>query len=75
MTDLFTPLALGSLQLPNRVWMAPLTRCRATADHVPTALMAEYYAQRASAGLVISECAMVLPHTSSFATEPGIYSA
>jgi N-ethylmaleimide reductase len=75
MTDLFTPLALGSLLLPNRVLMAPLTRCRATADHVPTALMAEYYAQRASAGLVISECTMVLPHTSSFATEPGIYSA
>lgn len=51
-----------------------LTRCRATADHGPTALMAEHYAQRASAGLVISECTMVLPHTSSFATEPGIYS-
>ena len=75
MTDLFSPLALGSLQLPNRVWMAPLTRCRATAEHVPTALMAEHYAQRASAGLVISECTMVLPQTSSFATEPGIYNA
>ncbi len=75
MTDLFTPLAMGSLLLPNRVLMAPLTRCRATGDHVPTALMAEYYAQRASAGLVITECAMVMPDTSSFATEPGIYSA
>ena len=73
MTDLFTPLALGSLVLPNRVWMAPLTRCRATADHVPTALMAEYYAQRASAGLVITECTMVQPDTSSFSGEPGIY--
>ena len=73
MTDLFTPLALGSLLLPNRVLMAPLTRCRATADHVPTALMAEHYAQRASAGLVITECTMVMPQTSAFASEPGIY--
>ena len=73
MTDLFTPLALGSLLLPNRVLMAPLTRCRASADHVPTALMAEYYAQRASAGLVITECTMMLPEASAFASEPGIY--
>ena len=50
MNHLFQPLQLGELTLPNRILMAPLTRCRADAEHVPTALMAEYYAQRADAG-------------------------
>jgi N-ethylmaleimide reductase len=54
--------------------MAPLTRCRADADHNPTPLMAEYYAQRASAGLIIAEATMVLEGNSSFWMEPGIYS-
>ena len=54
--------------------MAPLTRCRADADHHPTHLMAEYYAQRASAGLIIAEATMVMAGNSSFWTEPGIYS-
>ena len=49
-TTLFTPMTLGSLTLPNRIVMAPLTRCRADIDHVPTALMVDYYSQRASAG-------------------------
>ncbi|MCY2959044.1 MAG: alkene reductase [Planctomycetota bacterium] len=73
---LFTPVALGALQLTNRILMAPLTRCRADAAHVPTAMMVEYYAQRASAGLVICEATMVIEGHSAFgAREPGIYSA
>jgi N-ethylmaleimide reductase len=71
---LFTPLQAGALQLQNRILMAPLTRCRADADHNPTALMAEYYAQRASAGLIIAEATMVMEGNSSFWMEPGIYS-
>ncbi|HAL67442.1 MAG TPA: alkene reductase, partial [Pseudomonas sp.] len=53
MTTLFDPITLGDLELPNRIIMAPLTRCRADAGRVPNALMAEYYVQRASAGLII----------------------
>ncbi len=53
---LFTPYRMGDLDLPNRIVMAPLTRMRAQPhDHVPTVLQAEYYAQRASAGLIIAE--------------------
>lgn len=74
MSDLFTPLKAGALTLPNRIFMAPLTRCRADADHVPTALMAEYYSQRASAGLIIAEATMAMEGNSSFWMEPGIYS-
>ena len=55
MSDLFSPVKLGALELQNRILMAPLTRCRADADHVPTPIMADYYAQRASAGLILSE--------------------
>lgn len=72
--SLFTPVTLGDLTLPNRFVMAPLTRCRAT-DHLPNELMAEYYRQRASAGLLITECTMVTPQTSAFGNDPGIYSA
>ena len=71
---LLSPLTAGALNLPNRVLMAPLTRCRADADHNPTPLMAEYYAQRASAGLIIAEATMVMEGNSSFWMEPGIYS-
>jgi N-ethylmaleimide reductase len=71
---LFTPLQAGAITLPNRVLLAPLTRARASAGHMPNALMAEYYAQRASAGLVITECTMILPGTSAFVSEPGVYS-
>ncbi len=71
---LFTPLQLGSLTLPNRILMAPLTRCRAEDDHVPGDLIAEYYAQRAGAGLIIAEATMVMQGNSSFWREPGIYS-
>ncbi len=55
MPSLFDPIVLGDIHAPNRVLMAPLTRGRATREHVPTAIMADYYAQRASAGLIISE--------------------
>jgi N-ethylmaleimide reductase len=55
MTSLFDPIKIGTLTCPNRIWMAPLTRGRGTRDHVTTGLMADYYAQRASAGLIISE--------------------
>lgn len=72
--SLFTPLQAGSLTIPNRMLMAPLTRCRAEADHVPGDLMAEYYSQRASAGLIIAEATMAMEGNSSFWMEPGIYS-
>ncbi len=72
--SLFSPLAAGSLHLPNRILMAPLTRCRADADHNPTPVMAEYYAQRAGAGLLIAEATMVMEGNSAFWREPGIYS-
>ncbi|QWF71673.1 alkene reductase [Methylomonas paludis] len=74
MTDLFTPLQLGSLTIANRILMAPLTRTRADAGHVPNALMAEYYSQRASAGLIIAEATMAIAGHSAFWHEPGIYS-
>jgi N-ethylmaleimide reductase len=74
MEELFKPLQIGDLTLPNRILMAPLTRCRAEGDHVPTKLMAKYYAQRASAGLVIAEATMAMAGNSSFWHEPGIYS-
>jgi len=72
--DLFTPLQAGALHLPNRILMAPLTRCRAEEGHVPGELMAEHYAQRASAGLLIAEATMAMPGCSAFWREPGIYS-
>jgi N-ethylmaleimide reductase len=75
MPTIFDSLQLGSLTLPNRILMAPLTRCRAEDEHVPGNLMAEYYAQRASAGLIIAEATMVMEGNSSFWHEPGIYSA
>lgn len=72
---LLEPMPLGELSLANRAIMAPLTRARAGMEHLPNALMAEYYAQRASAGLIITECTMILANTSAFIAEPGIYSA
>jgi len=75
MHNLFSPLKLGALSLKNRVIMAPLTRCRATLDHYATPLMAEHYAQRASAGLLIAEATMISEGNSAFYREPGIYSA
>jgi N-ethylmaleimide reductase len=60
-SDLFVPYQLGALSLPNRIVMAPMTRNRAGADNVPTALNAEYYRQRAAAGLIVTEAAQVSP--------------
>lgn len=71
---LFSPLKLGALTLPNRILMAPLTRCRAEDGHVPGPLMAQYYAQRASAGLIIAEATMAMAGNSAFWREPGVYS-
>src|ERR1700753_2367534 len=55
MPTLFDPIQLGAVLAPNRILMAPLTRGRGTRDHVPTPLMGEYYVQRASAGLILTE--------------------
>ncbi len=73
MSKLLEPLRVGALNLPNRVIMAPLTRLRGTADHRPTPLMAEYYQQRASAGLIISEGTPVTPMGVGYAQVPGIW--
>jgi N-ethylmaleimide reductase len=61
-TDLFNPVEVGPRKLPNRVVMAPLTRSRAGPGNVPTQLNALYYAQRASAGLIIAEATQVAGH-------------
>lgn len=75
MTTLFDPLKVGALTLPNRIVMAPLTRSRAAGEgRVPNALMAEYYAQRASAGLILSEATSVTPMGVGYADTPGIWS-
>lgn len=76
MTTLFDSFRLGNLQLPNRIAMAPLTRNRATpGSNTPTALTAEYYSQRASAGLIIAEATQVLPEGQGYQDTPGIHSA
>src|SRR5258707_15667842 len=70
---LFAPYRMGPLDLPNRTVMAPLTRMRAgTDDHVPTALQAEYYAQRAMAGLIVSEGVAISPDGFGWANTPGL---
>jgi nucleotide-binding universal stress UspA family protein len=61
MISLLDPIQIGDMHLPNRVIMSPLTRLRGTREHIPTQLMAEYYAQRAGAGLIISEGIPVVP--------------
>ena len=73
MSRLQTPLQVGALTLPNRIIMAPLTRCRAGAGRTPTALMAEYYVQRASAGLILSEATAVDPMGVGYPDTPGIW--
>ena len=73
-SPLFNPIRIGALELPNRIIMAPLTRCRADDERVPTALMAEYYAQRATAGLIISEATSVDPMGVGYPNTPGIWS-
>ena len=73
MTDFSHPLQLGELQLKNRVIMAPLTRSRATEDRVPTAIMVEYYAQRASSGLIISEATVISEEANGYTHTPGLF--
>ena len=72
-SDLFQPVRLGPYQLANRIVMAPLTRSRAGEDGVARPLMAEYYAQRASAGLIITEGVNISPQGRGYAFTPGIY--
>ncbi|WP_434679920.1 alkene reductase [Pseudomonas sp. R1-18] len=74
MATIFDPITMGDLQLPNRIIMAPLTRCRADEGRVPNAMMAEYYVQRASAGLIISEATSVTPMGVGYPNTPGIWS-
>jgi len=74
-TGLFCPIRLGRYLLANRIAMAPLTRSRASADGTPVPLMAEYYAQRASAGLIIAEATNISPQGRGYAFTPGIYNA
>jgi len=74
MPTLFTPLQVGDILLPNRIVMAPLTRVRAGSTHIPNDMMVDYYAQRASSGLIMTECTMVDAHACAFMGEGGIYS-
>jgi len=74
MPTLFDPLQLGDIPLSNRIIMAPLTRCRAEPGRVPGDLMVEYYRQRASAGLIISEATAVMPMGVGYPDTPGIWS-
>jgi N-ethylmaleimide reductase len=74
MTSLFSPVRLGAIDAANRIFMAPLTRCRALpGSDAPHALNAEYYAQRSGAGLIISEATQVLPTGKGYVGTPGIY--
>ncbi|WP_377159106.1 alkene reductase [Roseateles sp. UC29_93] len=75
MTDLFTPIILGPLTLPHRVVMAPMTRARSTQPgNIPNTLMADYYAQRASAALIVSEATQISPQGQGYSFTPGIHS-
>ena len=75
MTTLFDSVQLGAVAAPNRILMAPLTRARATRAHVPTPIMADYYRQRASAGLIISEAVGVSQQGLGWPHAPGLWSA
>ena len=74
MSDLFEPVRLGELTLPNRIAMAPLTRSRAGPGEVPGALAAEYYVQRATAGLIISEATQISREGQGYPDTPGVFS-
>ena len=73
--NLFAPITLAGLDLPNRIAMAPMTRNRAGEGHVPTDLMATYYVQRASAGLIITEATQVSPLSIGYPNTPGIHTS
>lgn len=74
MSRLFEKVRLGDLELPNRIVMAPLTRCRASEGRVPNDLMSKYYVQRAGAGLILTEGTVVTPHGVGYVDTPGIWS-
>jgi 2,4-dienoyl-CoA reductase-like NADH-dependent reductase (Old Yellow Enzyme family) len=74
MPSLFDPIRIGAIEAPNRIFMAPLTRGRATREHVPTPIMAEYYGQRASAGLIISEATGISRQGLGWPYAPGLWS-
>ncbi|HUY84288.1 MAG TPA: alkene reductase [Steroidobacteraceae bacterium] len=75
MPSLFDPIRFGAIEAANRVVMAPLTRDRAGPDQVPTPLMATYYGQRASAGLIVTEATQISPSAQGYLDTPGIHSA
>ena len=75
MPSLFDPIRLGAIAAPNRILMAPLTRARATREHVPTPIMADYYRQRAGAGLIISEATGISREGLGWPYAPGIWTA
>ncbi|PKP72371.1 MAG: alkene reductase [Alphaproteobacteria bacterium HGW-Alphaproteobacteria-5] len=76
MPTLFDPVRIGDLDLPNRIIMAPLTRTRAIGGaHIPNELMAEYYVQRASAGLIFTEATVISPMGVGYANVPGVWTA
>ena len=73
MPSLFNPLTLGAIELPNRIFMAPLTRARAGREAIPNDLMARYYAQRAGAGLIISEATGISREGLGWPNAPGLW--
>ena len=73
MPSLFDPITIGAITAPNRIFMAPLTRTRATDGHVPTDLMIEYYRQRAGAGLIISEATGISRQGLGWPNAPGLW--
>ncbi len=75
MTDIFSPIRIGDYDLPNRILMAPMTRGRTGETRVPTDVVAEYYAQRASAGLIITEATAISAQGAGWPGAPGIYNA
>ena len=74
MTDLFSPLRLGAIELPNRIVMSSLTRNRAGAGNVPGDLAVEYYRQRATSGLILTEASPICPEAHGYPRTPGIHS-
>src|SRR5882762_3306075 len=75
MAELFDPIQLGDINAPSRIIMAPLTRSRASRDHVPTKIMVDYYSQRASAGLIIAEATGISREGLGFPYAPGIWTS
>src|SRR5690606_21494966 len=73
MTSLFEPVRLGAVSLKNRIVMAPLTRTRAAPGRIPNELMRQYYCQRASAGLIVTEATSISPQGVGYPNTPGVW--